>query len=67
MLLKFKKSQGILEYTLLLGAIVAIVVLVMMKQGGVGTKVKGTYETIGGAISSSNDDAVGRGVLAPKK
>ncbi|MCP4652933.1 MAG: hypothetical protein GY858_06065 [Candidatus Omnitrophica bacterium] len=60
-----KKAQGILEYTLLLGAIIAVVVTVMMKKdSGVAARVKKTYEKAGTAIDKTNKD-LNVGVFAP--
>jgi len=57
MLLRFKKSQGILEYTLLLGAIIAVVVVVLMKQGGIVSHVKDTYTKAGNAVNATTTNA----------
>ncbi|MCP4652934.1 MAG: hypothetical protein GY858_06070 [Candidatus Omnitrophica bacterium] len=59
-----KKAQGILEYTLLLGAIIAVVVTVMMKEGGVASKVSDTYEKAATAIETTTDDLTS-GVFGP--
>ena len=53
MFLRNRKAQGLLEYTLLLGAIVAIVVVVLMKQGGVASTAKDTYMTAGNAMNNT--------------
>jgi len=47
-----RKAQGLLEYTLLLGAIIAIVVVVLMGNGGIGTKTKDTYQKSGKAMDN---------------
>ena len=52
MFLRNRKAQGLLEYTLLLGAIVAIVVVVLMGQGGIGGKTKATYMKSGNAMTN---------------
>jgi Flp pilus assembly pilin Flp len=52
MFLRNRKAQGLLEYTLLLGAIVAIVVVVLMGQGGIGGKTKDTYTKSGNAMTN---------------
>ena len=57
MLIK-SKAQGILEYTLMLAAVVAIIVIVMLKQGGVGTTVKDSYLKVGDAVASTTSDLV---------
>ena len=54
---RMKKSQGILEYTLLLGAIVAIVVVVLMGNNGIASKVKGTYNKAGSAVGTTSNNA----------
>ena len=64
MLTKMKKAQGLLEYTLLLGAIVAIVVVVLMGQGGLASKVKTTYNTVGSTTTNTVDSAAGYGVFS---
>jgi Flp pilus assembly pilin Flp len=62
-----RKGQGILEYTLLLGAIIAIVVIVLMGNGGIGSKVKDTYSRVGNATNGTLDKAsnstAGAGVM----
>ena len=55
MLIK-SKAQGILEYTLMLAAVVAIIVIVMLKQGGVGTSVKDSYLKMGDALTKTTND-----------
>ena len=64
MLMRMRKAQGLLEYTLLLGAIVAIVLVVLMGQGGVASKVKGTYNTVGDTMQNTANSAKGYGVFA---
>ena len=56
MLIK-KKSQGLLEYTLLLGAIIAIVVVVLMGKNGIGNATKTTYTNAGKAIANTMSKA----------
>ena len=56
MLLQRKKSQGILEYTILLAAIVSALVVVVTKQGGLGTKVSSSYDKMGSAIETTTND-----------
>jgi len=63
MLTKMKKAQGLLEYTLLLGAIVAIVIVVLMGQGGLASKVKTTYNTVGSTTTNTVDSASSYGVF----
>ena len=51
-----RKTQGILEYTIMLAAIVAIIVVVMMGQGGIGSKVKSSYNAMGTVMENTVDD-----------
>ena len=51
-----KKSQGILEYTIMLGAVVAIIVVVMLKKNGIGTHVKDSYDKMGTSLSTTVND-----------
>lgn len=53
--MKNKKAQSILEYTLLLGAIVAVIVSVLLGNGGIKSKVQGAYEKAGDAIENTAD------------
>ena len=64
MLRKQRKAQGLLEYTLLLGAIVAIVIVVLMGNGGLASKVKDTYDTVGNTTNNTAHNAQGYGVFA---
>jgi hypothetical protein len=50
------KAQGILEYTIMIAAIVAIIVVVMMGSGGIGTQVKTSYGKMGTAMANTVDD-----------
>jgi Flp pilus assembly pilin Flp len=60
---RLKRGQSILEYTLLLGAIIGVIVLVLLKQGGIKDKVEGAYnktgETIGKVTDSMNQGLFG--------
>jgi len=51
-----RRGQSILEYTLLLGAIIAIVVAVLLGQGGIKDKVNVTYNKFGQAIENTSND-----------
>lgn len=51
-----RKGQSILEYTLLLGAIIAVIVAVLLGNGGIKSKVQGTYNKFGDAIEKTNND-----------
>lgn len=48
----FKKGQSILEYTLLLGAIIGVVVFALLSSGGIKDKVQTTYTNAGTTIES---------------
>jgi lipoprotein signal peptidase len=51
-----KSAQGILEYSILLGAIVAVIVVVMVrKDNGIGARVNASYVKMGGALSNVTD------------
>lgn len=50
-------GQSILEYTLVLGAVIAVVVYVLLGSGGIKEKVQGAYTKTGNAISATSDDA----------
>jgi Flp pilus assembly pilin Flp len=47
----FKKAQSIVEYTLLLGAVIAVIVVVLLSQGGIKTKVEEAYNATGQALN----------------
>lgn len=51
-----KKAQAILEYALLLAAIIAIVIAVLFSKGGIKSKVQSTYNKIGTALESTTND-----------
>jgi Flp pilus assembly pilin Flp len=55
MLTRLRKGQSVLEYTLLLGAVIAVIVAVLLGTGGddessIKGKIKGAYEDAGSAI-----------------
>lgn len=50
------KGQGILEYTLLFGAVVAVLILVIFKPNGIQDKVKTAYDKTGNALEKATDD-----------
>jgi Flp pilus assembly pilin Flp len=55
-----EKAQSILEYTLLLGAVIAVVVLVLIGgKSNVKTKVQNTYEKFGTALENTTNDLTG--------
>ncbi len=49
----FKKGQSMLEYALLLAAVIAIVIAVLIGKGGIQEKVKGSYTKIGNALETT--------------
>jgi len=51
-----RKGQSILEYTLLLGAIIAVLVAVLLNEGGVKSKVQTTYNKVGTALTNTTND-----------
>lgn len=51
-----KKGQSILEYTLLLGAIIAVIIAVLLGNNGIKSKVQNTYGNFGNAIERTNND-----------
>ncbi len=55
----WKKGQSILEYTLVLGAVIAVVVAVLFGSGGIKDKVKGAYEKAGTAVGNTTNDLTG--------
>jgi len=59
----FRKGQSILEYTLLLGAIIAVVIAVLLSNGGMKSKVEDTYGAFGNAVSKTSDDIQTTGVF----
>ena len=56
MKIRNKSGQSILEYTLVLGAVIAVVVFVLLGQGGIKEKVQTAYEKSGSAIEKTTDD-----------
>jgi Flp pilus assembly pilin Flp len=56
MKIRNKSGQSILEYTLVLGAVIAVVVFVLLGQGGVKDKVQTAYERSGSAIEQTTND-----------
>ena len=58
-------GQSILEYTLVLGAVIAVIVYVLLGSGGIKEKVQNAYEQTGNTISNTASDAATIGVFAP--
>ena len=48
-----RKGQSILEYTLLLGAIIAVLIAVLLNEGGVRNKVQATYTKAGESLTNT--------------
>ncbi len=61
----YKKGQSVLEYTLLLAAIIAVIIVVLMGTGGKGGlkgRVQSTYDTIGNAVEATANKVTNIGV-----
>ncbi|MFA5286831.1 MAG: hypothetical protein WC394_00985 [Candidatus Omnitrophota bacterium] len=54
--IRYESGQSILEYTLVLGAVIAVIVFVLLGQGGVKEKVQSAYEKSGSAIENTTKD-----------
>ena len=52
---KARKGQSILEYTLLLGAIIAVLVVVLLGNGGIKGKVTTAYNHTGDALANTTN------------
>lgn len=50
--LRHKVGQSILEYTLVLGVAIAVIVYVLLNPSGIKSKVQGAYVKSGDALSS---------------
>ena len=50
------RGQSILEYTLVLGAVIAVVVAVLFGSGGIKDKVQSAYTKTGTAVEKTSDD-----------
>ena len=53
---KFKAGQSILEYTLVLGAVIAVIVAVLLSEGGIKDKIEDAYNKTGEAVSNTAAD-----------
>lgn len=51
-----RTGQSILEYTLLLGAIIAVLVAVLLGNGGIKSKVENAYKKTGTALETTTND-----------
>ena len=54
-----RKAQGILEYTLLLGAIIAVIVAVLMGNTGIAHQMHDTYKRVGDAAAGTTHSQFG--------
>ena len=54
----YRKGQSILEYTLLLGAIIAVIVAVLLGggNGGIKGQINSTYSKFGNAVENTTND-----------
>ncbi len=59
-----KSGQSILEYTLLLGAVIAVIVFVLLGNNGIKSKVESVYNKTGDALNNTANDLT-TGVFAP--
>lgn len=48
-----KNGQSILEYTLLLGAVIAVIVFVLLGSGGIKDKIGNVYNRTGDAVNNT--------------
>ena len=53
---QLRKGQSILEYTLVMGAVIAGIVAVLFGSGGFGDKVKSAYNKAGSALENTAND-----------
>lgn len=56
---RFRRAQSILEYTLLLGAIIAVIVAVLLANGGIRDRIRGVYDRTGQALQDTTTDLTG--------
>ncbi len=60
---KRRKAQSILEYTLLFGAIIGVIITVLLADGGISDSVEASYtaaqEAIDGVTDSMNQGVFG--------
>jgi len=59
----FRRGQSILEYTLILGAIIAVLVFILLRPSGIKDKVGNAYEKTSNAVGDTTDDLTGHGVF----
>lgn len=64
---ELRRGQSILEYTLLLGAIIAVVIIILFTGAGGGTSMKDrveqTYDRSGQALEDTTTDVQGHGIF----
>ena len=54
-----KSGQSILEYTLVLGAVIAVIVAVLLGPSGIKDKINATYSAAGTALETTSADLTG--------
>ena len=47
------KGQSMLEYTLLMGAVIAVLVIVLLKEGGMKSHIEKAYTSTGEAMKTT--------------
>jgi len=53
---EFKKGQSILEYTLLLGVVISVIVAVLLSNGGIKANIQASYDKTGQALTQTTND-----------
>ena len=53
---KHSKGQSILEYTLLLAAVIGVIVFVLLGNGGIKSKIQTAYNQTGTALTHTTND-----------
>lgn len=61
---RLKKAQGVLEYTLFLAAIIAVIMVILFRSGGFQTSVNQTYTKVIRTMNTTADRA-DQGIFAP--
>lgn len=56
MKMKNRRGQSILEYTLILGVVIGIVILVVFRQGGMKAAISDTYNKSATAINTTSGE-----------
>ena len=51
-----QKGQSILEYTLILGAVIAVLAAALLNSGGIKDKIGTSYDKVGNALENAVDD-----------